>query len=134
MLDILVPTIRQFKASTVLELINKGCTKLGYTFQSSLVNSKLAILPVPLANNKPSVFEYLSSGDSTFYTKGYPTALDSTPTLGNLMDFVKNYYNADLSVIGSVVKLEQHTQTPSRPPLRTPTKTRFRKTVTSSWR
>jgi len=113
MLDILVPTIRQFKASTVLELINKGCTKLGYTFQSSLVNSKLAILPVPLANNKPSVFEYLSSGDSTFYTKGYPTALDSTPTLGNLMDFVKNYYNADLSVIGSVVKLEQHTQTPS---------------------
>lgn len=113
MLDILVPTIRQFKASTVLELINKGCTKLGYTFQSSLVDSKLAILPVPLANNKPSVFEYLSSGDSTFYTKGYPTALDSTPTLGNLMDFVKNYYNADLSVIGSVVKLEQHTQTPS---------------------
>ena len=112
-INILVPSIKTFKASKVIELINKGCVKLGYTFTSSLIPSNLTILPVPLLNNSPSVFEKFTAESSDTYTKGYPTALDSTPTLGSLIDSLKEYYNADLSVLGNNVKLELHTQTPS---------------------
>lgn len=111
--EILVPTIKTFKASTVLELLNKGCAKLGYTFQSSLIDSNLTIQPIPLLNTKPSVFEQYSPTSSTVYTKGYPTAIDSTPTLKSLVEFAQTYYNAELSVESSVLKLESHTNTPS---------------------
>jgi hypothetical protein len=112
-IEILVPSVKTFKASKVIELLNKGCSKLGYTFESSLIDTNLTILPVPLSNTNPSVFEKYTATSNVAYTKGYPTALDSTPTLGSLIDFVKSFYNADLSVNGSIVSLEPYTQTPS---------------------
>jgi hypothetical protein len=113
MINILVPFKKIFKASQVIELINKGCTKLGYTFTSSLIESNLTILPIPLSNSSPSVFEKFNALDNSTYTKGYPTALDSTPTLGSLIDFLKTFYNADLSVNGNTVSLEPYSQVPS---------------------
>jgi hypothetical protein len=109
-IEILVPAVRQLKATTVIELINKGCADLGYTFQSTLIPSNLTIAPVPLHNPEPTIFEVFNAEDSANYTKGYPTALDSVTTLGELIDVFKEYYNADLSVNGNVVSLEPYTQ------------------------
>ena len=66
----------------------------------------MTILPVPLLNAAPSVFEIFNPFDTTVYTKGYPSALDTTPTLLSLIDAIKAQCNGDLRVNGSVVRLD----------------------------
>jgi hypothetical protein len=48
--QIIYPRVRSLKSATMYELLNKGCQKLGYTFDSSIINisSALTILPVPI--------------------------------------------------------------------------------------
>ena len=107
-IELLVPTVKQFKCSTVKELIIKGCEKLGYGFSSTFLDEfkNMAILPVPLLNPNPSVFEKLFSNDPTVYTKGYPSAIDTTPTLGSLIDSMLDLCSGELRVLNGVVHLE----------------------------
>ena len=41
------------------------------------------------------------------FTKGYPTARDTTPTLGRLIDAMEQMFNAKMRVVNSVVYLER---------------------------
>lgn len=115
-IEILVPKVREFKCSTVLELITKGCQSLGYNFSSTFLNDykNLSILPAPLLNSDPSVFEKLLSTDTTVYTKGYPSSIDTTPTLGSLINAMLDFCSGELRVIGNTVHLEpEFNDTPS---------------------
>lgn len=107
-LNLIFPIKRFLKATKVLELLNKGCQKLGYTFSSSIINeySQLTILPVPLIKEKKSIFTNLFTLDNGNYTKGYPTANDTTPTLGSLVNFLEDWTQSQFRVIGNVVHLE----------------------------
>lgn len=108
-IELIFPPVRFLKATKVRELIDKGCQKLGFTFQSSIMDTyeNLTILPVPLKDNNQSVIDKLFTLNNGSYTKGYPTAKDTTPTLGTLFDFMEDFAQAQLRIIGTVVYLEE---------------------------
>ena len=113
LIELIFPKIRNFKACKVKELIQKGCTYLGYTLSSTLLNSLsgLTILPVPLVKAKrkglKGVFDYLQNDLNFAFTNGYPTSQDSTPTVWSVIEQVENIFNAKTRVINGVVYIER---------------------------
>jgi len=109
--EIIYPRVREFKSSKVYELLNRGCEKLGFTFESSIITSSspLTILPVPIndSDNTSVFLETLLPPIQPNYTKGYPTAIDTIPTLGALVDAVLTMFNGKIFVDNGVVKLER---------------------------
>jgi len=108
-IELIFPPIRKLKAVKVQELFIKGCAKLGYTFSSTILSAmpQLTILPVPLKEEQKSIFTNLFSLNNGSFTKGYPTARDTTPTLGRLIDSMQEMFNAKIRVVNSVVYLER---------------------------
>ena len=108
-IELIFPPIRKLKAVKVQELFIKGCAKLGYTFSSTILSEmpQLTILPVPLKEEQKSIFTNLFSLNNGSFTKGYPTARDTTPTLGRLIDSMQEMFNAKIRVVNSVVYLER---------------------------
>ena len=108
-LELIFPSIRRLKGSTVRELINKGCAKIGFTFSSTVLDEldKLTLMPVPLQKDNKSIFKNLISTNTQSYTKGYPTARDTTPTLGSLFNFLEDLTQSQIRIIGTIVYLEE---------------------------
>ena len=111
MFDLIFPKVRYFNSCKVKELLSKGCQYLGYSFQSTLLDSisGLTILPVPILKEKASIWEKLQNDLNFSFTKGYPTAQDSTPTLGTLISAIETQLNAKTKVLNGVVYLEIRT-------------------------
>lgn len=110
LIQVYFPSVRYLKACKVKELISKGCQFLGYQFQSNLLDnfSGATILPVPLVKEKLSIFDNLSNSlTGVAFTKGYPTAQDSTPTLGSLIAAIETQCNAETKVVNGIVQLER---------------------------
>jgi hypothetical protein len=107
--ELLFPKIRYFQGTKVKHLIERGCNYLGYTLESNLLNDleKLTVLPVPLVKNKDSFWDFLENDLNFAFTKGYPTASDSTPTVGALIRAVENQFNAKARVRNGVVQIER---------------------------
>lgn len=108
--EILFPKIRYYKACQVRYLLESGATFLGYSFQSTLLsgeNLNYTILPVPLTKSKKSIFEFLYNDLDFSFTKGYPTAQDSTPTIGSLFRAMEDMFNAKTKVVNNVVQFER---------------------------
>jgi len=108
-IELIFPPIRKLKASKVQELMVKGCAKLGYNFQSTILNeySQLTICPKPLKKSQNSIFTNLFTLDNGSYTKGYPTASDSCSTVGSLIDFLEDWAQAKIRIVGDTVYLEE---------------------------
>ena len=112
MLQIISPLVHNLKGATFLELINKGCDKLGYTFESSILSgtfkNALTIVPVPLVDDNQSIWQQMFFNSfSNSYNKGYPTASDSISTLGSLIDVVLDMFNGKILVTNGLVRLER---------------------------
>lgn len=107
--EIIFPKIRFLKGCTIKNLIESGCQFLGYQLNSTLLNqwSNLAILPVPLIKQKKSIFQFIENDLNQSFTKGYPTAQDTTPTLGLLIEAVETIFNAKTRVINGIVQIER---------------------------
>jgi len=107
--ELIFPKVRYFLACKVKELISKGCQYLGFSFESSLLDqiSGLSILPMPILKEKKSIFQFLQNDLNLAFNKGYPTAQDSTPTLGSLLSAMETTFNARTKVINGVVYLER---------------------------
>ena len=109
-IELLFPPIRNFKASKWKELMTKGCANLGFTFESTLLDTipGLTVLPIPLGEANNSIFTNPFSTETGFYTLGYPTEKDSSiDTLGKLIDVGKKLFNADFRVSNGVVRFER---------------------------
>lgn len=109
-LNILFPPIRYFKASYFNELLRQGCEELGYQFDSELFYQqfgRITYLPVPLQPQNQSIFLQLLGLQQQSYTKGYPTANDSTPSLGVFIDALLSWFNAKIRVNNNVVRIER---------------------------
>jgi len=115
--NIVSPPVRYLKGSYYYELMAKGCQYLGYQFSSTILNNpSLAIdngvgwmyLPVPLLKeNTQSIFENLLSTLNSPFNKGYPTASDSTPTLGQFIGELEKMFNARAFIINDTIHLER---------------------------
>lgn len=108
-IELIFPPIRKFKASTVLTLMQTGCQYLGFNFSSTILEGlpELTILPVPLKKDNESIVTNLFTLDNGSYTKGYPTANDTTPTLGLLIDKMSEMFNAKIRVVNNTVHFER---------------------------
>jgi len=109
MFELIFPKLRYYKGCTVKNLIETGCNHLGFTLNSTLLNelSQLTIMPVPIIKEKKSIWDYIENDLNFSFTKGYPSAQDSTPTLGNLIDFVERTFNSRTRVFNGEVQIER---------------------------
>ncbi len=109
LIELIFPKIRYYKACTLRDLIAQGCQYLGYTLDSGVLNemSRVTILPVPIIKGKKSILDYWQNDLNFAFNKGYPTAQDSIPTLGDAIDAALSWFNCKLFVRDGVVKIER---------------------------
>lgn len=106
---LIFPPVRYLKAAKVQELMAKGCQYLGYDFESKLLNQypNYTVLPVPLIQNRSSIFELLPDEFLNPFNKGIPSASDTVSTLGSLFTACEMMFNARTRVINGVVRFER---------------------------
>lgn len=106
------PKLRYFRAMRDFDLIRLGCQALGFTLDSTLLQSmkdKLITLPIPMTReqNRKSFFEFLPDDlTSEVFNYGYPTAMDTQPTLGGFIRQTLETFNAEAIAYEGVLKLE----------------------------
>lgn len=113
--ELIFPKVRNFKACTVKELLQKSCNSLGYTFKSTLLDSLdgLTILPVPLIkskykgkNLKKYTIDFIANDLDFAYTKGHPTGSDSVSSVWQLVQSIETTFNAKCRVSNGIVEIE----------------------------
>lgn len=108
--ELVFPTLREFKAFRDVDLIRRGCLSLGYTLESSVLDQELFgmyTVGVPETVTNKSIFKFFQNDQTDFFNKGYPTAQDTVPTLGRLIDFYLQTFNLKIFVFNGVVKIER---------------------------
>jgi hypothetical protein len=106
---LIFPPIRYHLACKFKELCVKSCAFLGYTFQSSLLDSEpqWTHLPVPLVRDRQSIFDLEPAVWNNAFTKGVPTASDTTPTFGLFLEALETMFNGKVKVNNGVVRFER---------------------------
>jgi len=106
--ELIFPKIRQLLGVKIKELLKKSCAYFGYGFSSSLLDSVsgLTLLPKPLKKQSKSFFNFMQNDLNLSFNKGYPTAQDTTSTVGSLFDSMLDYFNATLKIVNNTVYLE----------------------------
>lgn len=96
--ELLLPKIRHYKANSMKNLIKKGCEYLGYTLQSTLLDSleDLYVLGVPMIKGKEDIFDIIENDLNFAFNKSYPTELDTIRTLGEAIESVLTTFNAKI--------------------------------------
>lgn len=107
--ELIFPKVRYLKGCKVKDLLTVGCNFLGYNFSSTCLNSYsgLTILPVPLQKQVKKFFMFKQNSLNLSFNKGYPTANDSTPTVGSLLEEMRKFFNGRIRVINGTVHLER---------------------------
>lgn len=107
---LLNPPLNKLKASKALDLLQRGCKYLGYTFESSILEgdyADLVILPIPQNRNNQKWYDVFSGDFNTGINKAFPQSSDTVGTLGSLIYAMENMFNAKTKVQNGVVKLER---------------------------
>jgi hypothetical protein len=107
--QLLFPPIRNFSGCKFKELMTKSCQQLGFTFESSLLDSEpnWTILPVPLVKNRQSIFEIQPAFLNNAFNKGVPSSSDTTPTLQSFIEGMETMFNGQIKVNNGVVRFER---------------------------
>jgi hypothetical protein len=110
--ELIYPKIRYYKGHEIKKLIELGCQYLGYTFNSTILEQAtqyagLLFLGVPLSKEKNGIFDFIANDLNFSFTKGHPTAQDTTPTLGSLIRAMEDMFNAKTRVRNGNVRLER---------------------------
>lgn len=109
LIELICPKVRYLKGQKVKNLLQQGCAYFGYNFESTLLDAipQLTILPVPMVDTNPSIFNILLGNSTTYYNLPYPTSMDTVPNVGDLLTSVKQWCNGKIRVIGNTVHLER---------------------------
>lgn len=105
--DLLLPPLRNFNAMTVDRLLTIGLGYYGIAYSSMLSSEfkKLTVLPVPIDEKKKKFFEMILSEDTRMLNRGYPTASDTIPTVGMLIDELCKIYNIQPVIVNNTLIL-----------------------------
>ena len=111
LIQIIFPKIRYLNAIRDLDLIRLSVEFLGYSLESSLLDSlkNWYTMPVPITReqNRPSFMEFLADElANTKFNYGYPTANDTIRTLGEAISSIETMFNAETVVYDGVVRIE----------------------------
>jgi hypothetical protein len=107
-LDLIFPIVRTFKCMRLRTMLQRSCQDLGFTFVSNLIDQLpgATIIPIPARKKDPSWFQEVFFNNSLAFNEGYPTLRDSIKTIGDLIDFVEETFNAETVVTNGVVRIE----------------------------
>jgi hypothetical protein len=107
--DLIFPKVRYFKGMNVKELLKQSCAELGFTFESTLLDSLngLTICPTPLVKDKQSIFNFLQNDLTSAFTNGYPTSSDTVPTPWSLIKALETMFYGRTKVTNGVVRFEE---------------------------
>jgi len=107
--ELIFPKVRNLKASKIKNLLAQACAELGCSFSSTALDSLpgLTLLPVTLQSTNKSIWKTLMGTETTYYNKGYPTSLDTTPQVWDLFEEVKKIINGKIRKIGNTIHLER---------------------------
>jgi len=108
-IEMILPKLRTFKDIPYKKLIEKGCQHLGFSLQSSALNqlSRLSFLGTPQRAVDGGIFREIFMPNSFAYTEGFPSEMDSIPTLGHAIKAIEELYNLRTTVSNGVVKIER---------------------------
>lgn len=108
-IEMILPKLRTFRDIQYKKLIEKGCQHLGYNLESNALNelSKLSFLGTPERSLEGGIFKEIFMPNSFAYTEGFPTEMDSIPTLGSAIKAIEELYNLRTTVSDGVVKIER---------------------------
>lgn len=110
LIELTLPKVRYFNVCTVLELLQKGCQQLGYTFKSSILEGNyknLVLLPIPRNKDKKKWYDVFQNDLDQSFQNGFPSAGDTTPTLGTLISAIESMFNGKTRVVNGIVQLER---------------------------
>jgi hypothetical protein len=113
--ELYFPRLRYLKAMRDYDLIRQGCEFLGYTLESNLLENtlrNLATLPIPVTreSSRKSYFDFIPNLlNNDVFNYGYPTSMDTIPTLGSAISQIEDIYNAETHVYNGVVRIETRT-------------------------
>jgi len=109
LIELISPRVRYLKGNKVKSLLTQGAAYFGYSFSSTLLDAipQLTICPVPLQSTNLDIFNVIIGNTTTYFNKHYPSAMDTTPNIGDLFTEVKKWCNGKIRVIGNVVHLER---------------------------
>ena len=108
MRELLFPKTRYYNAIKTYDLLNLGCQFLGYQFSSTIPELKREhIVPIPLKKQPKKFFEYIQNELNLAFNETFPTANDTTPTLGSLIEYVKLKFNARVREINGTIHIER---------------------------
>tara|TARA_B100001287_G_C22686610_1_gene534243 strand:+ start:19943 stop:21703 length:1761 start_codon:yes stop_codon:yes gene_type:complete len=100
-LELLIPPIRIWKGTKIKTLLEKGCSYIGYNYNSSIEElNNLYILPSK--NDEGKNILDLGSNDSI----GYPDTLDYGYTVGEMITLINNMFSARIKIVGNQVYQE----------------------------
>jgi hypothetical protein len=109
-IEMILPKLRTFKDIPYKRLIEKGCQYLGYQLSSGALNqlSRLSFLGTPERALDGGIFREIFMPNSFAYTDGFPTEMDSIPTLGHAIKAIEELYNLRTTVNNGVVQIERY--------------------------
>ena len=107
--EYILPKLRTFKGISIRTLIRKGVEHLGYTLQSGALDTlaPLTFLGTPERALDGGIFREIFMPNSFAYTDGFPTEMDSIPTLGRAMQSMEELFNLRTTVNEGVVQIER---------------------------
>lgn len=106
--ELIFPKVRNLLGCKVKDLIEKGCNYLGFTLDSTLLDTEnWTVLPVPLVRARKGIFKFIPDDLIAPFNKGVPSSSDTVSTLGSLIKAVEDTFNARTKVINGVVQIER---------------------------
>lgn len=108
MIQLVFPPLRNLKGISFNELMRKSCEYLGYQYESNTIDDNWVLCPVPLIKGRETIFDAVTQTFAgTSFNNGYPSASDTTPTLGAFVSALETMFNAKTFIIGNVVRVER---------------------------
>jgi hypothetical protein len=108
-IEMILPAVRTMKDIPYIRLIRKGCEHLGYTLDSSDIDSlsQLSFLGTPERSLDGGIIREIIAPMSLQFTWGFPTEMDSIRTLGEAIERFEELFNLRTKVNNGVVRIER---------------------------
>jgi len=108
-IEMVMPQVRTMKDIPYLHLIRKGVEHLGYTLDVTDIQelNPLSFLGTPERALDGGIFREIFMPLSFAYTWGYPSEMDSIPTLGRAIERLEDLFNLKTTVSNGVVRIER---------------------------
>jgi len=108
-IEMVMPKVRTFRDIPYLRLLQKGIQHLGYStdFSDIMELMPLSFLGTPERNLNGGLFREIFMPNTLALSNGFPTEMDSIPTLGQAIERLEELFCLRTTVTNGVVRMER---------------------------